>query len=75
MCADNANLSFEHSNLNTLLNTFSEELIKIKESFSENKLSLNIGKTKFPLFHKSGKKCSIPSIMSYFVVTVTLCNM
>ena len=32
-----------------------------KEWFLANKLSLNVGKTKFSLFHKSGKKYSIPS--------------
>ena len=30
------------------------------EWFSTNKLSLNVGKTKFSLFHKSGKKYSTP---------------
>ena len=58
MCVDNTNLSFEHSNLNTLLNTVSEELIKIKVS----------------LFHKSGRKLSIPPIMSYFVISSTIFN-
>ena len=36
-------------------------MIKINEWFSANKLSLNVGKTKFSLFHKSVKKYSIPS--------------
>ena len=36
-------------------------MLKINEWFSVNKLSLNVGKTKFSLFHKSGKKYSIPS--------------
>ena len=59
--ADDTNFFFEHSNINTLFKTVNEELIKINEWFSANKLSLNVGKTNFLLFHKSGKKYSIPS--------------
>ena len=61
MFADDTNFFFMHSNINTLLKTVNDELIKINEWFSANKLSLNVGKTKFSLFHKSGKKYSIPS--------------
>ena len=48
--------TFEHSNINILFNTFNEKLIKIREWFSANKLSLSLRKTKFSLFHKSRKK-------------------
>ena len=61
MFADDTNFFFEHSNINTLFKTVNDELIKINEWFSANKLSLNVGKTKFSLFHKSGKKYNIPS--------------
>ena len=61
MFADNTNFFFEHSNINTLFKTVNDELIKINEWFSANKLSLNVEKTKFSLFHKLGKKYSIPS--------------
>ena len=61
MFADDTNFFFERSNVNTLFKTVNDELIKINEWFSANKLSLNVGKTKFLLFHKSGKKCGIPS--------------
>ena len=61
MFADDTNYYFfEHSNINTLFKTVSDELSKIKEWFSANKLSLNVGETKFSLFHKSCKKYSIP---------------
>ena len=56
MFADDTNFFFEHSNINTLFKTVNDELIKINEWFSANKLSLNVGKTMFLLFHKSGKK-------------------
>ena len=57
MFANDINFFFEHS----LVKTVNGEWIKIKEWLSANKLSLNVGKTKFSLFHKSGKKYSIPS--------------
>ena len=61
MLADDTDFIFEHSNINTLFKTVNDELIKINKWFSANKLSLNVGKNKFSLFHKSGKKYSIPS--------------
>ena len=60
MFADDTNFFFEHSNINRLFKTVNDELIKINEWFSANKLSLNVGKTKFSLFHKSGKKIQHP---------------
>ena len=38
-------------------------MIKVNEWFSTDKLVLNIGKTNFSLFHKSGKKYSISSYL------------
>ena len=75
MFADNT-IFFEHSNINTLFKTVNYELIKINEWFSANKLSLNVGKTKFSLFHKSGKKysthCQLPTlkINNYYIERV-----
>ena len=62
MFADDTNLFFEHGNINTLFQIVNDELIKINEWFSANKQSLNVGKTKSSLFHKSGKKYSTPPI-------------
>ena len=56
MFADDTNFFFERSNINTLFKTVNDELIKIDDWFSANKLSLNVGETKFSFFHKSGKK-------------------
>ena len=60
MCSNNVRwryfLFFEHSNIKTLFKAVNDELIKINEWFSANKLSLNVGKTKFSLFHMLGKK-------------------
>ena len=62
MFADDTNFFFEHCNINTLFKTVNDDLIKINEWFSANKLPLNVEKTKFLLFHKSGNNCSIPPI-------------
>ena len=59
--ADDTNLFFEHSNIYTLFKIVNDELIKINEWFSANKLSLNVRKAKFSLSHKSGKKYGISS--------------
>ena len=61
MFSDDTNFFLGHSNINTLFKTVNDELIKINKWFSANQLSLNVGKTKFSLFHKLGKKYSIPS--------------
>ena len=67
MFADDTNF-FEHSNINILLKTINDKFIKINERFPANKLSLNVGKTKFSLFHESGKKYSIPSHLPVFKI-------
>ena len=52
MFADDTNFFFEHGNINALFKTVNYELIKINKWFSANKLSLNVGKNRFLLFHK-----------------------
>ena len=61
MFADDTTLFFQHSNINTLFEIVNNKLIGINEWFSGNKPSLNVGKTKFSLFHKPDIKYSIPS--------------
>ena len=46
-------LRHPHSNLSDLINT---ELTRVSDWLRVNKLSLNVGKTKFMIFHKKGKK-------------------
>ena len=45
--ADDTNIFYSHTNLNTLVNTLNTELPKISTWFKCNKLSLNINKTNF----------------------------
>ena len=59
---DDTNLSFDDSNINILLITVNDELLKINRWFSA-KMSLNVGKTKFSLLHKSSKKHNTPSFL------------
>ena len=54
--ADDTNLIFHDKNIDTLINTTNSTLQTISLWFQINKLSLNISKTKFILFHKHRKK-------------------
>ena len=52
MFADDTNLFCSNKNIDTLFETVNKELVNINVWFQANKLSLNIKKTKFVLFHK-----------------------
>ena len=56
MFADDTNLFISDSNIENLFETMNEELRKVANWFKANKLSLNISKTKYSLFHSSKKK-------------------
>ena len=60
MFADDTNLLISHPNISSLLLTVNNELYKIGEWFKANRLSLNIKKTKYTLFHKNSVKDNIP---------------
>ena len=60
MFADDTNLFFSHSNIETLFSTVNIELRKLTEWFKANKLSLNSDKTKYTFFHKLNKRDNIP---------------
>ena len=53
--ADDTNLLFSHSNLFTLEAKINENLYNISNWLAANKLSLNIDKTSFVVFHLSQK--------------------
>ena len=48
--ADDTNLLYEHENYETLCMNVNNELSKLNEWFSINKLSLNVKKTNFMVF-------------------------
>lgn len=58
--ADDTNLFYAHKDIKTLFRTVNNELSKLAEWFKANRLSLNISKTKYTLFHRQNKKDDIP---------------
>ena len=66
--ADDSNLFYEHKNLSTLQNIINTELLNIHTWLCANKLSLNIEKSHFVLFHSQQKK------LKNFPFNLNLCN-
>ena len=60
MYADATNLFYFNNDIETLFFTVNMELEKISEWFKANKLSLNIKKTNYTLFHKNTTKDNLP---------------
>lgn len=60
MFADDSNLFYSDTSLDNLFFTMNEELKNISLWFKANKLSLNVSKTKFSLFHPAAKKRLMP---------------
>ena len=58
--ADDTNPFFSKSNIKTLFATVNHELEKISLWFIANRLSLNVKKTKYTLFHKKSLRDNIP---------------
>ena len=63
MFADDTNLFKSGKNIEKLFNEMNLELNNISIWFKANKLSLNLSKTKFSLFHSQYQKKKIPSIL------------
>ena len=63
MFADDTHLFISDSNIGNLFETMNEELRKVANWFKANKLSLNISKTKYSLFHSTRKRKDIPNIL------------
>ena len=63
MFADDSNLFISDSNIGNLFETMNEELRKVANWFKANKLSLNISKTKYSLFHSTRKRKDIRNIL------------
>ena len=60
MFADDTNLFYEHKNIIKPFATVNEELMNINDWFMANKLSLNVGKTRYSLFHKPSGVDDLP---------------
>ena len=59
MFADDTNLFLSNKDINKLFNDMNVELQKMSICFKANKLSLNLTKTKWTLFHSQKKKCLV----------------
>ena len=62
MFVDNTNLFYSHQNIKTLFRTVNCELEKIYERFRAKKLSLNVTKTNYILFHQDTLPLKIPEL-------------
>ena len=60
MFADDTSLFYSHKCITTLYKTINEELVKIHDWLKANKLSLNVSKTKYILFHKIRQADELP---------------
>ena len=63
MFADDANLFFEHKDISFLFSTVNRELQNINKWFISNKLSSNVKKTKFSIFHKASRRDDLPLVL------------
>ena len=61
MFADDTNIFLSHKHIPDLFLKMNNELEKLTLWFKSNKLSLNVKKTKFSLFHSIRKKTDIPN--------------
>ena len=61
--ADDANLCYSGKDTYSLFNSVNNERSNISHWFNSNKLSLNVDKTKFPLFHKRRQRDNIPLVL------------
>ena len=60
MFADDTNLFYSHHDIKTLFSIVNEELGKLGDWFTANRLLLNIKKTKYTFFHENSVKDNIP---------------
>ena len=63
MIADDRNLFISSFNMDNLIETMNKELRKVACWFKANKLSLNISKTNYSIFHSMRKRKDIPNIL------------
>ena len=64
--ADDTNLFLKHKNINILESNLNNELSKVHSWLCANKLSLNINKSNFVLFHPIQRK--IPKSVTLFII-------
>ena len=68
MFVEDTNLFISNKSIEDLFNDMNKELQKW---FKANKLSLNVGKTKWSLFYSTAKKKAVPSILPQLFIDNT----
>ena len=66
--ADDTNLFLSHKNIDTLCASMTKELENVSAWFKSNKLSLNVDKTKWLLFHPPSKRQSLPQTLPNLLI-------
>ena len=66
MFADYTNHFYEHRNIIKFFAAGNEKLMNINDWFMVNKLSLNVGRTKYSLFSKPSKVDDLPLMVQNF---------
>ena len=68
MFADDANLLLSHKNIFTFFDSINVELANISAWHKSNKLSLNVDKTKWLLFHPLSKRQLLPQTLPNLLI-------
>ena len=68
MFADDTNLFLSHKNIDTLFAIMNVELENVSTWFKSNKLSLNVDKTKWSLFHPLSKRQFLPQTLPNLLI-------
>ena len=71
MFADDVNLFLSHKNIDTLFAIMNVELENVSTRFKSNKLSLNVDKTKWSLFHPISKRQLLPKTLPNLLIEDT----
>ena len=71
MFADDTNLLYKDRSLKALFDTMNEELKKVADWFQANKLSLNVKKTNYMLFHPRAKSDDLPLVLPQLSISNT----
>ena len=66
--ADDACLSYQHSDPEYLNEVINKELIKVDKWLRDNKLFINYSKTKYLLFNKTSKNCEFSVKVNGFLI-------
>ena len=66
--ADDTTVLIEGTNINTMIATLNYELAKLTEWLNANKLSINVSKSHYMVFHRSRRKINKGNIILYTTI-------